>query len=397
MKHYPYLIVGGGMTADAAVRGIRELDRNAPIGIICRESDAPYARPPLSKGLWKGKAQDAIGLKTEEHGADVFLNAEAVALDLKNKEVLLHDGQSLSFDRLLLATGGRPRRLPFGGSNVIYFRTLNDYRKLRSLADSRSKFVVIGGGYIGSEIAAALVMQGKQVTMVLRGHTIGGRMFPADLGHHLNCHYREHGVELLLSHTILDIAEEDDGLAVSGESARDGQSRTLRADGVVAGLGLVPNSELARAAGLDTADGIWVDAFLRTNHPDVYAAGDVASIYHPLFQKRMRVEHEDNARASGRAAGRNMAGADQPFDHLPYFYSDLFDLGYEAVGELGPEYEQVEDWIEPYHQGTVYYVQAGHVRGVLLWNNWNQVSAARHLITETRPISLEYLPHLAIA
>ena len=160
---------------------------------------------------------------------------------------------------------------------------------------------------------------------------------------------------------------------------------------MVAGLGIVPNTELAIEAGLGVDNGITVDDMLRTTHPDIYAAGDVANFFSPLLGKRMRVEHEDNANTMGEMAGRNMAGEENTYQHQPFFYSDLFDLGYEAVGELDSTLDMIEDWTEPFNKGVVYYLREGHVRGVLLWNTWGQVDAATQLIAEKGPHNAETL------
>ena len=167
--------------------------------------------------------------------------------------------------------------------------------------------------------------------------------------------------------------------------------REIAVDGIVAGLGITPNTELAEAAGLETTNGIMVNRFLQTSHPDIYAAGDVASFYNQALDRRLRVEHEDNANTMGQMAGRAMAGEAEPYDYLPYFYSDLFDLGYEAVGIHNPEAEIVTDWVEPYQKGVIYYLQQNRVRGVLLWNVWGQVEAARQLIAEDGPLKAEDL------
>jgi NADPH-dependent 2,4-dienoyl-CoA reductase/sulfur reductase-like enzyme len=156
-------------------------------------------------------------------------------------------------------------------------------------------------------------------------------------------------------------------------------------DAVVAGIGIAPNTELARAAGIEVDDGIVIDQHLRTSRPDVYAAGDVARFTAPALGTRLRVEHEDNALTMGHAAGRAMAGDSSPYAHLPFFYSDLFELGYEAVGEMDPRGEFLSDWKEPFREGVVYYLSGGRVRGVLLWNTWGQVDAARALIADPGP------------
>jgi len=380
MPHYPYLIVGGGMTGDAAVRGIRERDAKGAIGLIGAESDPPYARPPLSKALWKGQPIESVWRKTSDLGVDLHLGRRATALDLGGKKVTDDGGTRHTYDKLLLATGGTARRLPFGGDRVIYFRTLDDYRRLRALADRKKTFAVIGGGFIGSEIAAALASQGCAVTMLFPDAGIGARIFPADLAGFLAGYYREKGVDVRPGDQVTGLSES--GLRVVVET-KGGLRLTV--DAIVAGIGITPNTDLAVSAGLEVEDGILVDDRLRASHPDVFAAGDVARFHAPALGTRIRVEHEDNALHMGHAAGRAMAGDDAPYAHLPFFYSDLFDLGYEAIGEMDPRGETISDWKEPFREGVVYYVAGGRVRGVLLWNTWGQVDAARALIAEPGP------------
>ena len=379
MFEYQYLIVGGGMTADAAVRGIREVDKNGSIGLIGSEPDAPYNRPPLSKGLWKGDPIDSIWRETGKEGVVLHLGRKAQVLDVLHKHVTDDQGELYAYGKLLLATGGTPRRLP-DEAPIIYYRTVEDYRRLRAMASEHSKFVVVGGGFIGSEVAAALAMNGRQVTLIFPEGGIGSRVFPADLAEYLNSFYREKGVEVLTGERIAGARADGSGVVV-----KTGSGREITADGVVAGLGIVPNVELAQAAGLKGENGIVVDEFLRTSQPDVYAAGDVAAFLNPALSKRIRVEHEDNANTMGAVVGRNMAGHASPYDHLPSFYSDLFDLGYEAVGELDSRLGTYADWKEPFREGVVYYLQSGKVRGVLLWNVWGKVDAARELIAEPGP------------
>lgn len=380
MPHYPYLIVGGGMTGDAAVKGIRELDQAGAIGLIGAEADPPYARPPLTKALWKGDPIDSVWRKTSDFGVELHLGRRVTALDLRGKKVADDKGVEYSFDKLLLATGGTTRRLPFGGDRVIYFRTLEDYRRVRQLADQKKSFAVIGGGFIGSEIAAALAMQGCKVAMLFPDAGIGARLFPADLASFLAGYYREKGVEVHAGAEVTGLSESAAGMSVETK----GGAR-LNVDVVVAGIGITPNTDLAAAAGLQVKDGILVDDHLRTSDPNVFAAGDVARFNAPALGTRIRVEHEDNALHTGQAAGRAMAGDTAPYDHLPFFYSDLFDLGYEAVGEMDPRGELVSDWKEPFREGVVYTLAGGRVRGVLLWNTWGQVDAARALIAEPGP------------
>lgn len=385
MPNYTYLIVGAGMTGDAALHGIREIDRAGSIGLIGTETHPPYNRPPLSKGLWKDKPLESIWRKTDNQGVTFHFGRTARHLDPQAKRVTDDQGTVYAFDKLLLATGSTPRRLPFGGEQIIYFRTLNDYQRLRGLTEQGQQFAVIGGGFIGSEIAAALAMNGKKVVMIFPDDAIGSRTFPPDLAKFLNEFYRQKGVEVLAGEVVAGMETRQDKQVLKVHSAQTKSEREVAADGVVAGIGVVPNVELAQAAGLEVENGIRVDASLRTSREDVYAAGDVASFHNPALDKWLRVEHEDNANTMGGLAGRAMAGETVSYDHLPSFYSDLFELGYEAVGEVDSRLETVADWKDPYRTGVVYYLQKGRVRGVLLWNVWDQVDAAQRLIAEPGP------------
>jgi 3-phenylpropionate/trans-cinnamate dioxygenase ferredoxin reductase component len=386
VTHYKYLIIGGGMTADAAVGGIRQLDGEGSIGLIGEEPSPSYDRPPLSKGLWRGDSVEDIWRNTQEQGVDVHLGLMAQVLEPRNRHLTDERGEVYTFEKLLLATGGRPRRLPFGEDRIIYFRTLEDYRKLRTLAEQGRRFAVIGGGFIGSEIAAALAMNGKEVVMLFPKEAIGSHAFPADLARFLNGFYREKGVEVLAGETVSGLETQTKKLDV-----RTSGGQEITVDGVIAGIGIEPDVRLAEGAGLEVGNGIVVDEFLRTSSPDVYAAGDVANFYNPDLDKRLRVEHEDNANTMGLLAGRNMVGAAEPYHHLPFFYSDLFELGYEAVGEVDARLETVADWKDLGREGVVYYLREGQVRGVLLWNVWEQVDAARRLIAEPGPFEAEDL------
>jgi NADPH-dependent 2,4-dienoyl-CoA reductase/sulfur reductase-like enzyme len=386
MQHYKYLIVGGGMTGDAAVQGIRSVDAAGRIGIISTEPDPPYNRPPLSKTLWKGESLDSIWRKSGHHEVTLLLGRTVASIDAANKQVVDTQGHRYSWEKLLLATGGTPRRLPFGGDHIVYFRTVADYRKLRELANKGRRFVVIGGGFIGSEITAALAMNQKEVTAVFPGKNIGDRVFPQELAEFISAFYRQKGVELLTGEQISGLEERDGQLALRTSSGRE-----LLVDGVVAGIGIEPNVELASAAGLKVKNGIVVNEFLQAAHPDIFAAGDVAAFFNPLLGERIRVEHEDNANTMGHVAGRNMAGEMERYHHLPSFYSDLFELGYEAVGQLDSRLQTFADWKQPNKEGVIYYLHNGRVRGVLLWNVWGKVDAARALIAEPGPFGVQNL------
>jgi NADPH-dependent 2,4-dienoyl-CoA reductase/sulfur reductase-like enzyme len=274
----------------------------------------------------------------------------------------------------------------------VYLRTVADYRALREEARAGRRCAVIGGGFIGSEIAAALNLNDVEVEMSFPGKGIGERIFPRSLSRAVTEMYRDRGVTVRTGTSAEGLERRNGSLQLKIRETKGSQATGLSVDAVVAGIGIQPNVDLARDAGLEVGDGIVVDRLLRTSHPAVYAAGDVAAFSSPhLDGKRLRVEHEDAANSMGKAAGRNMAGHEEAYEHLPLFYSDLFDMGYEAVGITDTSLETVEHWKEPHREGVVYYLEGGRVRGVLLWNVWEKVDAARELIAEPGPHTLETL------
>jgi len=372
-----YLIVGAGMTGDAAAAAIREHDPEGAITIVGGEPHPPYKRPPLSKGLWQGAPEEKIW-RPAVAGVEMMTGRRIVSIDPDAHVATDESGAEYGWERLLLATGARPRELA-DWEGVSWFRTLDDYRALRERAQPGARAVVIGGGFIGSELAAALTGAGVQVTLVFPEPGVAWRIFPGDLSVAVGDYYRERGVEVLAGETVAHAA---------GGVVRLGSGRSLEADLVVAGLGVVPAVELALAAGLPVDNGIVVDEYGRVSGlDDVFAAGDVASFPLTALGTRARVEHEDHANTHGRVVGGNMAGAGVPYDHLPFFYSDLFDLGYEAVGEVDSRLESVASWEEPYRKGVVAYLDAERrPRGYLLWNVWDAVEAARERIRAAEPI-----------
>jgi 3-phenylpropionate/trans-cinnamate dioxygenase ferredoxin reductase component len=382
MADFRYLIVGGGMTADAACRGIREQDETGSIGLFAEESVEPYARPPLTKALWKGKDESVIWRGTPELGVDLRIGCSITALDFDEHTATDAAGETHSYEKLLLATGGTPRRVDAWDDGVLYFRTVDHYRRLHDLAGDGVHVAVVGGGFIGSEIAAALTMNGCTVSIVFPGPGIGARVFPTDLALFVNDYYRERGVEVLAEESVASVERDGDGFRVITEGGR-----AVTCDAVVAGLGIVPSTDLAEAAGLEVDDGIVVDELGRAGgRESVFAAGDVARFPAQALGGTRRVEHEDHANSHGRAVGANMAGAGEPYLHLPFFYSDLFDLGYEAVGDVDPRLETVAEWVEPNRKGVVCYAEDGAPRGFLLWDVWDKVEAATALIRAGEPV-----------
>jgi 3-phenylpropionate/trans-cinnamate dioxygenase ferredoxin reductase subunit len=370
MNTTKYLIVGAGMTGDMAAKGIRDHDPDGPITMIGADSHPPYKRPLLTKGLWQGSPEEKLWREPAE-GVELVTGRRVVSLDLDAHRATNDAGEEYAWDKLLLATGARPRQIR-GAEGVVWFRTFDDYRHVRQVADEGAHVAVIGGGFIGSELAAGLVGVGARVTMLFPEPGIGYRLFPAGLSASVTDYYREKGIDVLAGEMVA---------SASGDRVETESGRTIEADAVVAGLGVIPNTELAQEAGLEVEDGIVVDEYGRVpGHEDVFAAGDVARFPVRALGISMRIEHEDHANTHGRAVGGNMAGADTPYDHLPFFYSDLFDLGYEAVGLVDSRLDAVEDWQEPNRKGVVTYTEGGRPRGVLLWNVWDKVDAARDLL-----------------
>ncbi|HKE92466.1 MAG TPA: FAD/NAD(P)-binding oxidoreductase [Gemmatimonadales bacterium] len=386
MPDYSYLIVGGGMTADAAAKAIRFADPRGSIGIVSADPHPPYDRPPLSKALWKGEPEEKIWRHTDATGAVLHLGTRLTGIDPRGKRASDANGETYGYGKLLFATGGTPRRLKLDSEQIIYFRTYDDYRRLRALAQEQLRFAVLGGGFIGSEIAAALRMAGREVVMLVPEDGVGARVYPPDLSRSLNDYYREKGVDLRTGDGLAGLTPRGGKVIVKTTGGKD-----IPVDVVVAGLGITPNVDVAEQAGVHVDNGIVVDEMLRTDVPDIYAAGDVANFFSAALGNRVRVEHEDNANTMGAAAGRSMAGHEEPYHHLPFFYSDLFERGYEAVGELDARLESFADWKDPFKEGVIYYLKGARVRGVLLWNVWGKVDEARKLIAEPGPFAPESL------
>ena len=382
---YDHVIIGGGIAADAAARAIRETDEDASIAILSADPHAPVYRPALSKDLWTGEDPDpdSQDLGTAEAtGAELFTSTLVTELLPSSHTVVTARGERIRYRTALLATGSVPRRLPgVEDERVAYLRTVGDYRHLRTLAADGARIAVVGGGYIGTEVAAALTRTGAAVTLAHSGARILEHMFPASITSPLEEVFAGRGVELVDGFRLEGV-DAGETLTLRGEDGR-----TLTADAVVLGLGALPDTFLAAEAGIETdRDLVIVDPRLRTSVPDVFAAGDVV-LYDDALLGQRHVEHVDHAEASGALAGANMARPEQEqeeYSHTPLFFSDLFDDGYEAVGRLDSSLEMREVWDEEGGAAVVHYLEDGLVEGVLLWNTWDSVPAARELIAESQ-------------
>ena len=387
---YPYIIVGGGLTGASAIEGIRAHDHDSPILLLSRENHPPYHRPPLSKDLWFGKSTiDKLPVHDEgfyrDNKVEVALRREAVELDAERRRLWDDHGTMYEYGRLLIATGGFPRRFSVPGSEhglIGYYRYLEDYLALQERLPHLRHVLVIGGGFIGLEIAAALRHAGTEVTLLYPEPWPLQRVLPRDLGAFVADYYRQQGVEAVSEEKVVRF--EDHGDEITAHTAG---GNTVTTQLVIAGIGITPAVELAEGAGLEVSNGVEVDEYARTSDAYIYAAGDVAEFPYLALDRRLRIEHWDHAIQHGKAAGANMAGANRPYTHLPFFYSDLFDLGYEAVGEVDSRLETVEHWKERGREGVVCYVNEDRrPRGFLLWNVWGKVDAATELIRTGEPI-----------
>jgi NADPH-dependent 2,4-dienoyl-CoA reductase/sulfur reductase-like enzyme len=391
---YHYIIVGGGLAGASAMEGIRERDQKGSILLINNESHLPYDRPPLSKKLWSGKKKvEEIFLHKkefyEQNNVTMTTNVSVTSLDAKNKTVTDNQGRTYRFKKLLLATGGVPRTLSVHGSGlegICYFRTLDDYLRMRKESTEGKSAVVIGGGFIGSEMAAALALNKINVTMVFSEAYLVSRVFPESLGKAIQDQYRARGIRIFANDRPTGFSKNGNRFVTYTVGGKK-----IESDMVVVGIGIEPSLDLPRKAGLQTANGVIVDEYLQTSVPDIYAAGDIAFFHYQALGKQARVEHWDNALNQGKWAGRNMAGAHEPYTYMPYFFSDLFEFGYEAVGEVDSSLETVLDWQKENDTGVIYYMKDGKVRGAMMCNEWDKVEEARALIRRAEPMTPEQL------
>ena len=386
MTHYDYLIVGGGMVADAAARGIRELDARGSIGILSADVDPPYARPALTKKLWTDPdfSWDQVPLGTvHDTGAELQLETLVTSIDREHRAVSTEDGREVEYGKLLLATGGRPRGLVAPQDDrIVVFRSARDYWRLRDLAGPGTRVAIVGGGYIGSELAAGLAITGSAVTLIHPEPVLGASILPDDVAQPYAAMFREHGVTLLDGRKALRAVAESHGILLELD---DGS--TVGAEAVVVGLGIEPVTGIAERAGLEVDDGIVVDEQLHTTDEAIWAAGDIAK-YPDAILGPVRIEHVDNAQSMGKAVGRAMAGDHSPYTHTPYFYSVVFEQRWEAIGRVDSRLDVIEDWFDPTalgivdRKGVIYYLDGGRAVGVLLWNVKDARETARRVIAD---------------
>jgi 3-phenylpropionate/trans-cinnamate dioxygenase ferredoxin reductase subunit len=381
----PIVVVGASLAGAKAVEALRDSGYDGPLVLLGEEPHLPYERPPLSKGHLLGTAElESAFVKDagwyDEQQVDLRMGAAVTELDTGAHRVMVGAAPQ-PYSRLLLATGCSPRRMPLAeqhGAPVTYLRTMEDSVRIKAALRPGFRIVVIGGGWIGLEVAAAARTLGADATVVESLALPLLRVLGPEVAEIFAGLHRDHGVDLRLSGEVTAVERAGDRAVV-----RLADGAAIEADLVVVGVGVAPNTRLAESAGLGTDNGILVDEFLRTSDPDVYAAGDVASVQHPVLGERVRVEHWDNAIGQGTVAGRNLAGGEVAYDRLPYFFTDQYDLGMEYVGYVSRSgYDSVV--LRGDTTGslvfTAFWLREGTVLAGMQANDWDATDQIRRLV-----------------
>jgi NADPH-dependent 2,4-dienoyl-CoA reductase/sulfur reductase-like enzyme len=391
-----YLIFGGGMAAGYAAkemvgRGLKP----GELTIVSADDAPPYERPPLSKGFLSGKDNEQGILINpadwyREHGIEVMLNTVIEQVDVPGKKLRAASGQEFAFENLLIATGARPRKLNLPGAdlaNILYLRSMDDSRKIRAKADGAKKAVVVGGGFIGMEVASVLAQKNVHTAMIFPEERVWKRVFTPEMSAFFEKYYRDRGVEILTKSNVVSFG----GKGSVSEVVLEG-GRKLACDIVVVGTGVTPVTDLFANSGLDVKDGVAVNEFLETAKPGVYAAGDVANYPDKIFDKRRRVEHWDNAVSQGQHWARVAMGDREPFVHVPYFFSDVFDLSYELWGDAEGATETVVRGDLKTSSFSVWWIKKDHLVAAFTMNRPDdERQAAPELIEKGVKISAERL------
>lgn len=377
-----FVIVGGGMAGASAIDGLRGDGFDGRIVLVGEEAHLPYERPPLSKRyLHDGGPSDALGVRDApwyaEHAVELRLGERAERLDAAGGALVLASGERLAADGVLLATGGRVRELPGAppSARVRYLRTIEDADALRPYLGAGRRVVVVGAGFIGGEVASTARELGAEVTVLELLDTPLQQALGVEMGEVCAALQRDHGVDLRTGEGVEKVVETDGGVTVRTTTGAE-----VAGDVVVVGIGMRPNAEIAERSGLEVGDGVAVDAQCRTSQQAVWAAGDVAWHEHPLFGRRLRVEHHDNALRQGRAAARSMLGGTEPYSEPHWFWSDQFGTNIQYAGHA-------PSWDEVVVRGSVeerafaaFYLVSGVVRAVLGFDRAREVQAGRRLV-----------------
>lgn len=399
-----FVIVGGGLAGAKAAEALREQSFDGQVVLVGTEVHLPYERPPLSKDYLAGRAEwDASRVHDsewyEQHGVELRLGASVLGIDLAGHQVELSDGTVLTYTKLLLATGSRPRELPVPGADaagVHYLRTVGDSDRIKQSIADGDRIVVIGAGWIGLEVAATAKQAGADVTVLETLDLPLLRVLGPDVARVFRTLHEANGVAMRFGVGTEEILTEDGGVT----GVRLGDGSVVPADAVVIGIGVTPNVEIAREAGLTVDNGVVVDASLRTSDPDVYAVGDIARFPHPLTGKPIRVEHWANALNQPAVAAAGMVGKDARWDDLPYFYTDQFDLGMEYLGHAEPgEYASVvfRGDVAAREFIAFWLAEDGHVLAGMNVNVWDVTDPIKAIIRSGKAVDVERLADPEIA
>lgn len=387
-----YVIIGGGLAGGNAAASIRDIDKSGRVIVISDEGHIPYDRVPLSKKYLTGElSREKLFFKREDfytsQKIELITGRTVKQLDCSRRFVRLDNGQEIYFKKLLLATGGRPRKLPIDGSElegVYYLRTIEDSDRLKKEIEHTKRVLVVGGGFIGCELASAFATKGLETTIVEVGPYLLNMAIDEETGNWIGKYYSERGVNVIVNVSVARFLGSREGARVSHAELKDG--RILTTDFVVVGVGLGLRTELAEASGLKVDRGIVVNEFLETSEEGIYAAGDVARFYSPLFKRYLRLEHYDIAVKHGRTAGANMAGHKKSFEELPYFFSYQFDLKINAYGDLTNRTKIVRRGTFDKEKGFFqFYLNNSVLDGVLSVNaKWDDLKKARDLVLQRK-------------
>ena len=391
MDEARFVILGGGMVAGYAAKQFVESGLKAgELAIISADTVLPYERPPLSKGFLAGNdTEDSILIKPadfyRDHGIEVRLGCEVSAVDVGRRRLALKTGGEFGFRKLVVATGARPRTFETatGLRNLFYLRTLDDSKAIRGAAEGAKRAAVIGGGFIGMEVAAVLAQKSVEVTMILHEDRLGKKIFTPEVSAFFERYYEARGVRFTKLAMVSDLGRNDG--AIRTVLLDDG--REVPCDIAIAGIGVKPVTDLLAGSAIELGDGIMVNEYLETNQPDILAAGDVASYQDVLFNKRRRVEHWDNAVSQGQHCARELLGDRAPFRHVPYFFSDVFDLSYEYWGDASGADSVATRGDITTKSFSVWWLSGQHLVAVLVMNRPDdERTAAPHWIESKRPV-----------
>ena len=388
------VIVGASLAGAKAAETLREEGYDGRLVLVGDEAERPYERPPLSKDYLRGESERAKAYVHEEgfydeHAIELRRGTAAVEVDVAERTVTLEGGERMAWDRLLLAVGAEPRRLPVPGADlegVLYLRDLADSDRLKATLAAGGRLVVVGAGWIGSEVAASARQLGLEVTLVERLAVPLENVLGATVGRIYGDLHEERGVELVTGAAV----EAFEG-AGRVERVRLAGGRSIDCAAAVVGIGVAPRTALAEDAGLAVDDGILVDATLQASAPGVYAAGDVANVLHPFYGRRVRVEHWANALNQGPAAARNMLGREEPYDRIPYFFSDQYDVGMEYSGLASPTDRVVFRGDPATREMIAFWIADGRVAAGMNVNVWDVTGPIQDLIRSRAAVDLARL------